>query len=413
MERNRKLALALDIDPDTHSNDHIPYSTETLNILQTVDQKWATDQEREFRVFASDENERRIRFKPMPAAQRSFIHALAEDFGLDSESMDPEPHRHVAVLKTPRFVAAPSKTLRDCIRIRRMQASAAAAEKQQQALQHREAQRSNVAEEWNGFLLTNARFALTVDELENEIRAVLGPQPKVRFNVQFLASGDVGIQAKLSSHTEDAGHPSATKRLDALMKDIRLPLLRGFSAHSYGSLQLARFDESLNVLRKETDSVSGGGWSQVAAKAAAPKRTIEATESVGGRGAFTVLANLATKKKEEEARKRREAELRKQREEDVVEDWADAVDDDDDVAVKEAMLAAPSQPCDAEEGVGDASDPGIIGSEAKNKADLNLDAAEEKREPSSPQVLEADGASEATKETYGPDEGQEKEASLV
>ncbi|KAI4133307.1 MAG: hypothetical protein LQ347_002234, partial [Umbilicaria vellea] len=117
LERNRRLALALNIDPEAHKDDHIPYSAETLRMFQEH-VKWAQTQEREFRVFAADEAERRLRFKPMPANQRAFIHALADDFGFDSESMDPEPHRHVAIFKTPKFVTAPMKTLAECVRIR-------------------------------------------------------------------------------------------------------------------------------------------------------------------------------------------------------------------------------------------------------------------------------------------------------
>ena len=60
----------------------------------------------------------RLRFKPMQANQRAFIHALAEDYGLDSESQDPEPHRHVCIFKTPRFVSAPMKTLSQCVAIK-------------------------------------------------------------------------------------------------------------------------------------------------------------------------------------------------------------------------------------------------------------------------------------------------------
>lgn len=73
---------------------------------------------RQFRVFAGDSNEKRLRFKPMISVHRAFLHALAEDYGFDSESLDPDPHRHVVVFKTPRFVSAPTKPLRDAWRIR-------------------------------------------------------------------------------------------------------------------------------------------------------------------------------------------------------------------------------------------------------------------------------------------------------
>jgi len=116
LQRNARLAAALNIDPATHLDDHIPYSTETLDFFKEST-KFCQTYEREFRVFASDPKEKRLRFKPMQANQRAFIHALAEDYGLDSESQDPEPHRHVSIFKTPRFVSAPMKTLAQCVRI--------------------------------------------------------------------------------------------------------------------------------------------------------------------------------------------------------------------------------------------------------------------------------------------------------
>ena len=86
LARNQRLALALNVDPEAHKDDHIPYSTETLKIFRES-VKWAQTQEREFRVFAADDSEKRLRFKPMPDHQRRFLHLLSEDFGFDSESM--------------------------------------------------------------------------------------------------------------------------------------------------------------------------------------------------------------------------------------------------------------------------------------------------------------------------------------
>ncbi|KAH6651091.1 hypothetical protein F5144DRAFT_617760 [Chaetomium tenue] len=116
LQRNRKLAQALDIDPSTHADEHIPYSDTSLRLFRE-NVSWAQTQERQLRVFAAAPEEKRIRFKPMPPHQRAFLHALAEDFGLDSESQDPGPHRHVCVFKTPRFVSAPGKTLGQCLQV--------------------------------------------------------------------------------------------------------------------------------------------------------------------------------------------------------------------------------------------------------------------------------------------------------
>lgn len=358
LERNAKLALALDIDPATHTDDHIPYSNETLKLF-TDNAKWGEEQEREFRVFASTEAEKRMRFKPMAAHQRSFLHALAEDFGLDSESLDPEPHRHVSVFKTPRFVSAPTKTLRDCMRIRQRETGPA----QATAAHAGKAKPANALEPYNGLLLTNVRFALTLEEINTALVAALGPRSKLNFNVQFLASGDVALKA--TPTTSPAAQAAPTSDADRLfstaISDAKPSIARAFNALSFGFLQLARFSDSLAVLARETDfarssasaaaMVSEAGWSQVAARSAAPRRNLTSTSQTGDGGAakngFLVLGNLnafkeaniaAAKKKEREReakKKEKEEEERRRRmalvrEESVVEDWEMAAEDDEE-----------------------------------------------------------------------------------
>lgn len=279
LERNRKLAVALNIDRQ-HTDDHVPYSQDTLSLFADAP-KWSQEQEREFRVLATSPEEKRLRFKPMTSTQRTFLHQLAEDFGFDSESMDPEPHRHVVIYKTPKFVSAPNKTLRDCIRIRQTQKMAASEA-------HAKAKSSTIREPYNGFLLVAPRFALIVDELENEIHQVQGPQPRLAFNIQFLSTGDVAIKVT-SLLTEGA---TDDKAIDVALRELRMPLGRAIAAQGFGSIQMARFDGSLNVLLRESDSTSEGGWSQVAAKAAAPKRTAAAPNVDVRQSSFTVLGSL-------------------------------------------------------------------------------------------------------------------------
>ncbi|KAB8336692.1 hypothetical protein FH972_021002 [Carpinus fangiana] len=300
LERNRKLAVALNIDKD-HTDDHIPYSQTTLGLF-AESPKWSQEQERELRVFATSTDEKRLRFKPMSSAQRTFLHHLAEDFGFDSESMDPEPHRHVLVLKTPKFVSAPNKTLRDCVRIRQTQ-KAAAAEAQAKA------KSSTIREPYNGLLILSPRFALTIDELETEIATVLGPVPRLAFNVQFLSTGDVALKVTTPLEGE--------KAVDAALRELKTPIGLAFTVQKFGSLQLARFDDSLNVLLRESDSTSEGGWSQVAAKAAAPKRTAVQPSLNVRQSSFTILGSLnATGSKPKKIEPKR-----KVVKEDVVDDW--------------------------------------------------------------------------------------------
>ncbi|KAL8871253.1 MAG: hypothetical protein Q9174_002874 [Haloplaca sp. 1 TL-2023] len=310
LERNRKLALALNVDPEAHKDEHVPYSTETLRLFREH-VKWGQQQEREFRVFAADEAEKRLRFKPMPSHQRAFLHALAEDFGFDSESMDPEPHRHVAVFKTPRFVMAPMKTLAECVRIR-LNAESAAAD----ALEEQRRLRWN-NEAYNAFFLTFPRFGLTIEELRSELSGQLQTAQGVVFDIAFLPSEEIVIKGKAATHSTNI----SALALEATIKAIKPSIANTISTKRLASTcQLCTLDSSLNVVRKELDShVNADGWSRVAAKAAAP-RTAPKQIGVGEKSVYTVLGS-----KLKDAKRKKEEMEKAKVQEPLVDDWEEEV----------------------------------------------------------------------------------------
>ncbi|TKA72300.1 hypothetical protein B0A55_07162 [Friedmanniomyces simplex] len=281
LERNRRLAIALNIDQSTHQDggDHIPYSTETLNLFaQHV--KWSQTQEREFRVFATSDDEKRLRFKPMKARERAFVHALAEDFGLDSESMDPEPHRHVMIWKTPRFVSAPNKTLAEALRIRTgyVSATASANVSDNESAVKKVNASNEVGEPYNAFVISQPRFGLTVDELRAELAKL--QSSAMTFDVEFLPSDEVML--KVSSRT------LSPQAIDQTLRGLKPALVTGIASRGFGNAQLCTTDTSLNILRRESDAPSGDGWSRVAAKKAAP-RFLTPSAAVGGTNSFAAL----------------------------------------------------------------------------------------------------------------------------
>ncbi|GLA89224.1 FKBP12-associated protein [Aspergillus tubingensis] len=158
LERNRSLASALgvDINPTTTvsqslTSTNLPYSAETLDIyiqlssshplstLQTIESTLHT--------LATTPTERSTRFQPAKSSLRAFTHSLAADWGFASESFDPEPHRHVFVLKStlwtpPVFgtgngtaIGIGGMSVGDCVKLR-----------DRQRLKEQEAQRLAAAE---------------------------------------------------------------------------------------------------------------------------------------------------------------------------------------------------------------------------------------------------------------------------
>lgn len=296
LERNRKLALALNIDQSSHVNggDHIPFSAETLSLFQE-NFKWGQDQEREFRVFAAADDEKRMRFKPMKAQERAFLHHLAEDFGFDSESVDPEPHRHVIIFKSPRFVSAPGKTLAECVRIRASQRAAAGKMAVAEAESTKNARANEVGEPYNAYLITRPRFGLTIEEVRSELMAVVPSTLPIQFDVEFLPNEEVILKGMTRTLDERA--------LEQMIKDYKGPLANAIAGKALGSVQLCHTDSSLNVTRRESDSGPSDGWSRVAAKGAGPRRLVPQS-TLAGRNAFAALngdggkVTFSAKKKE-------------------------------------------------------------------------------------------------------------------
>lgn len=320
LERNRRLALALNIDQSSHVDgmDHIPYSAETLNLF-VPHVKWGQDHEREFRVFATSPEEKRLRFKPMKAQQRAFIHSLAEDFGLDSESMDPDPHRHVMIWKTPRFVAPPTKTLAEALRIRQVQRSAAGSANASDNESARPAKTAAPKQPYNAFVISNPRFGLTVDELRAELTHLIHPSMGLAFDIDFLPSEKVSLKATSPQVTPE--------NLQKTLHGIKTQLVAAISLKGYGSPELCAVDSSLNILHRESDHAETNGWSKVAAKKFAPKAATPGSVGFGssGNNAFSALGGnkvtFTAKKKMEKVKPKKDF---------VVDDWeaAEAVEEE-------------------------------------------------------------------------------------
>jgi transcriptional repressor NF-X1 len=160
-----------------------------------------------------------------------------------------------------------------------------------------------VGDPLNAFLVTSVQFGLTVEEL----RSALAPiSPSMHFAIDFLLSEEVLLRPIAPGLTDRA--------LEGQLTALKPAVSKALSAVGFGSVQLCRVDESLNIERRESDSL-GGGWSQVAAKAAAPRKA-PVREGFGVRSSFVVLGrSQGTSKKKE-----------KEREKSVVEDWEQEMD---------------------------------------------------------------------------------------
>lgn len=159
LERNRSLASALGIEINQsttlaqNGGPALPYSSETLDMYIQLSSSapLATLQSYESTLHSlaasvSPAN-RSVRFQPARSSLRAFTHSLAADWGFATESFDPEPHRHVFVLKPvswkpPVFglgngsvIGIGGMSVGECVKLR-----------ERQRLKEREAQRVAAAE---------------------------------------------------------------------------------------------------------------------------------------------------------------------------------------------------------------------------------------------------------------------------
>lgn len=220
------------------------------------------EQESELRDFASDAARRVHRLKPMPPASRAFVHSLAKDFGLSSESQDLGVNRAVTVLKTQNFVSAPLKSLAASLRIRGLKREREAEEAQ---LAEREALATGAGdsepEHFNALVLSGPAFALTVEDLEAALKDALD-HPSVVFKIDFPPGGAEVILKAASRTFADAMNPANVhETLTALRPGVAGVVAKRELA---AGVQLAHVDDEMNVLTRER--VAEGGWSEVVRK---------------------------------------------------------------------------------------------------------------------------------------------------
>lgn len=120
IQRNKALAQALSINPDepratmpTYTDFLRDYARKNIEFIQTIERQFAQLIEETRRHQAA---KRCHSFKPMKTNERHVIHELAEAYGLETHSMDPEPHRNVVAYATSGMCKIPPVLLSEMIR---------------------------------------------------------------------------------------------------------------------------------------------------------------------------------------------------------------------------------------------------------------------------------------------------------
>ncbi len=157
------------------------------------------------------------------------------------------------------------KTLAQCVKIRTTTTQA-------QALTAQASINEDVVakQPYNALLLYGTRFGLTIEEIDAALRHDYAAHPATRIQTSFLPSEEVVLKGS-GSWAPQALESSLTSLKATITPTIRrLGLAKGVS--------LCHVDDSLNVLRREEDTVQArnDGWSAVIGRSAARQKPTSA-----------------------------------------------------------------------------------------------------------------------------------------
>lgn len=257
----------------------------------------------------------------MSSQRRAFVHALADDFQLDSESLDPEPHRHVEVFKprTWNLSGLQWKTCAEAIKIREQEKRDAETERVTRC-REQEGDKS-----YNAILLREVKFAVVEEEVKAAVAPIVAKEASVgSWEVVFLLSGEVVVAIRTLSSTRTA--EDGEKKIENVITGLREPLLRALREKGVAKdVELVRVNESQNIVRRERQGESEeGGWSRVVSKGAAPSKMVE-SKGLGNGGGYVVLGRKKNGVLVGEEKGKKPVAPKK--EEEVLEDWWDAVEE--------------------------------------------------------------------------------------
>jgi transcriptional repressor NF-X1 len=181
VSRNRRLALALDIQRDSYappsspalstysdkplSTDDLGYYDETLCDFYKQNAVWCRHMEITLIEFVQNKEKKTFHFKPMRKEYRRFLHRYAIHFNLATEAIDAEPNRSIIMRKSLGNCRIPPILLSKAARNPTLNRPPPTL----QALEADASSRSPLRQPVNALYLSDMAFGLTKIELDAEL----------------------------------------------------------------------------------------------------------------------------------------------------------------------------------------------------------------------------------------------------
>ncbi|KAG0219060.1 FKBP12-associated protein [Mortierella sp. NVP41] len=210
-ERNKRVALALDIDDSRSSGTRIPVYSEPILEYATQNMEFTLKTERRIAEWIADTSVQVLHLPPMKGPHRKFIHELGAHYYLTSESVDMEPYRSV-ILRKNHNTSVPDLLASQASRQRRPLHHTSTGGGLEQL---RKQSAATVKNPVNAIYLHDLVFGLTRGELSNRLAPIFG---SVKYSLRWLTDDDAVLIVHAGPSMSMEDHEMTLFRLCSLIK---------------------------------------------------------------------------------------------------------------------------------------------------------------------------------------------------
>ncbi|KAG9065238.1 FKBP12-associated protein [Linnemannia hyalina] len=178
-ERNKRVALALDIEEKGEPGPRIPEFDSYVLDYATANMEFTLKIEKQLAEWVADTSKPILYFQPMKGHRRKFVHELAAHYNIVSESVDVEPYRSVTIRRQPNTSVPDLLTSQAC-RQKRPTSSASTNSVEQ-------LRKPMIKDPVNSIYLHDLAFGLTRSELAAQLAPIFG---NIKYGIRWLTDDD-------------------------------------------------------------------------------------------------------------------------------------------------------------------------------------------------------------------------------
>ncbi|KAF9211980.1 FKBP12-associated protein [Podila verticillata] len=180
-ERNKRVAIALDIDESAKSGPRIPEYADHILDFVLANMEFTLKLEKQLADWVADESKPILYLQPMKGPRRKFTHELAAHYNVMSESVDVEPYRSVTIRRKLN-TSVPGLLASQACRQKRSSGQVLSS-----GISVEQLRKSAVKEPVNAIYLHELVFGLTRLEMAEQLAPVFG---SVKYGLRWLTDDD-------------------------------------------------------------------------------------------------------------------------------------------------------------------------------------------------------------------------------